>query len=121
MNFLYFAYGVGILVVTVLTLFILTMIGSTFLPKALLESIIHPLFFIGLGIVGFLKTRKAPVNKYINSALLSLLLATLMGMFVFITGVVPNGFNLFLLASFISFQIGSGLYFVKHKYLKTNT
>lgn len=120
MNFLYFAYGVGLLVAMVLSLFLLTLLGSQFLSKALLETVIHPLFFLGLIFIGYRITVKAPFNKILYAFLLAFMLVAVMGSFIFISGFVPAGFNLFLLGSFLSIALGCSLYSLKNKYLKTN-
>ena len=115
MNFLYFAYGVGLVVAMNIFLFILTLLGHQFIDKQILENMIHVLFFIGLILIGYMITRKAPETKIINALLLALMLVTVMGGFIFISGFVPNGFNLFLLGSFLALIAGCGSFVIVHK------
>ena len=120
MSFLYFAYGVGLLVAMNVVLFIVTLIGHQFLDKQALEYLIYSMFYIGLAVVGFFITRKAQENKLINASILSLMLVTVIGGFIFMTGHVPKGFNLFLFGSFIALILGSGAYMLMSKKRKTS-
>lgn len=108
MNFLYFAYGVGLLVAMNIILLVLTLMGHQFLEKSALENIILIMFFCGLVIIGIFITRKAPEGKILNALLLSLMLVAIMGGFIFMSGFIPQQFNLFLLGSLLCFIVGIG-------------
>lgn len=110
MNFLYFAYGIGVLAAMNFILFILTLLGAQIFEKQFLENLIHPLFFIGLILIGFMIARKAAVQASANPYLLSLMLVMVMGGFIFISGIVPAGFNLFLIGSFVALIVGSSAF-----------
>ena len=115
MSFLYMAYGVAMLLAMMLCIFILTLLGSFFLSNDQLNTVITPVFFAGLAVVGYLNIRKAPQKKYINALLLSLMLVALMGVFIYISGFIPKAFHQFMVASLISLQFGSLMYFITIK------
>ncbi len=115
MNFLYMAYGVAMLLAMMLCMFILTLLGNFILSKDQLNSVITPLFFVGLVMLGLLNICKAPEKKYINALLLSLILVVLMGIFIHISGFIPKAFNLFMIMSLLSLQLGSLMYFIASK------
>lgn len=120
MNFLYTAYGVAILLTMMVCIFILTLIGNFFLNKDLLNTVITPSFFIGLAVVGFFNAQKAPDKKQANALLLNLILVAIMGGFIYISGYIPTTFNVFILISLLSLQLGSFCYFIKSKISKNN-
>ena len=120
MNFLYMAYGVAMLLAMLLCLFVLTLLGNVMLSKDQLNNVITPLFFIGLAVVGLLNLHKAPEKKYINALLLSLILVSIMGVFIYISGHIPKRFHVFMMTSFLSLQLGSVIYFIASKLRTSN-